>query len=75
MKVFTFLSFIFTSTFCFSQNIFPISGNVGIGIANGDPYSELIYLQTGDKSLNFYTNSVHRAMIDSNGGSTDPSKN
>jgi hypothetical protein len=39
----------------------------GIGISNGDPYSELIYLQTVNKSLNFYTNSVQRAVIDASG--------
>jgi hypothetical protein len=43
------------------------SDSGGIGISNGDPYSELIYLQTGTKSLDFYTNSVQRAVIDASG--------
>lgn len=52
------------------------SDSGGIGITNGDPFSELIYLQTGNKSLNFYTNTIQRAIIDNAGnfgiGTTNP---
>ncbi len=53
------------------------SDATGIGITNGDPYSELIYLNSNNKSISFYTNGSHKGIIDINGnfgiGTTSPS--
>lgn len=43
------------------------SDNGGIGITNGDPYSELIYFEAGSKSIKFYTNGNNKATLDISG--------